>query len=433
MYTVHILFIASFVSLLLSVCAVVYVVAALRSVKPAKKESERRLKDYPSSFPYGWYKLADSRDLKPGDKRHVETLGKQFVLFRGLEDKKVGVLDAFCIHLGANLAVGGTVVGDCIQCPFHLWEFDTNGKCQKIPYQEQIPERAQATSYHTIEYYGMVLMWYDNQMRPPKYFPPAIPDMDSGNMVYCNKVQRDIGMHLLEIAENSADFRHFETLHCTMNLPYTQIPLPIKIVHVSDWKLGEFDRKDPHLIHFRDTAHIQIFGKNVPNTTAVAEITFVGPSSLMLFKFNTPAGTIVLFQTHLPIDHLNSHTEIVWYAEKRVWKALAWYVVGNWISQWQNDINIWENKTFVRKPFLVKGDGPIMKLRRWFFQFYDTDVAYETEESDEKDRSADPKSLKDVSTGSDISSGDAGKGKPNGAAPSTVSKRGNTACGVPDW
>ncbi len=32
------------------------------------------------------------------------------------------------------------------------------------------------------------------------------------------------------------------------------------------------------------------------------------------------------------------------------------------ISQWQNDINIWENKTFVRKPFLVK----VSKLLSFF-------------------------------------------------------------------
>jgi len=361
--------------------------------------------------------------LKPGEKKQIETVGKQFVLFRGREDKKVGVLDAFCIHLGANLGIGGQVVGDCIQCPFHLWEFNTDGKCTKIPYQPQIPERAQAPAYHVIEYYGLILMWFDNQMRPPKYFPPKIPDMDSGNMVYCNKVQRDIGMHLLEIAENSADWRHFETLHSTMNLPYTQIPLPISIVHVSEWQLGEEDKKDPHLIHFKDTAHIKMFGKDVPNTTAVAEITFVGPSSLMLFKFNTPAGTIVLFQTHTPIDHLNSHTELVWYAEKKAWKALVWYVVGNWISQWGNDIAIWENKTFMRKPFLVKGDGPIMKLRRWFFQFYDTEVAYEeNEEGKEKE----VKELDDT------------KAKQDGVAPaknlSNVSKRVGAACnGGLDW
>lgn len=47
-------------------------------------------------------------------------------------------------------------------------------------------------------------------------------------------------------------------------------------------------------------------------------------------------------------------TEFLWYAEKKVWSILSWYVVGNWISQWGNDVFIWENKTFMRRPFLVK-------------------------------------------------------------------------------
>jgi cholesterol 7-dehydrogenase len=49
---------------------------------------------------------------------------------------------------------------------------------------------------------------------------------------------------------------------------------------------------------------------------------------------------------------------------------LVYYVVGNWISQWRNDLDIWENKVHLRKPLLVKGDGPIHKARRWFRQFY---------------------------------------------------------------
>lgn len=53
------------------------------------------------------------------------------------EDGAVGVLDAYCPHLGANLAVGGTVSNGCLQCPFHKWEFDTSGQCTKIPYLEK--------------------------------------------------------------------------------------------------------------------------------------------------------------------------------------------------------------------------------------------------------------------------------------------------------
>lgn len=73
-------------------------------------------------------------------KSHVFTviiLGEQLAVFRD-QDGKSYVVDSYCPHLGANLAVGGRVVGNCIECPFHGWQFRGNdGKCVKIPYAEK--------------------------------------------------------------------------------------------------------------------------------------------------------------------------------------------------------------------------------------------------------------------------------------------------------
>jgi len=376
----------SLTCLLLASAAAVYVFVSLKT--PVKVEKARRMKDYPMTYPRGWFKLMNSDDLKPGDIKQVEALGQHFAVFRGRDNKKVAVLDAFCIHLGANLTVGGKVEGDCVQCPFHLWEWNTEGKCTKIPYQKQIPERAQQPTYPSMEYYGLILVYYDrNNPTPPAdqappYLPPSIPNLDGGDFVYAGRYNRSIGMHLVEIAENSADFNHFETLHGHMAIPYTTIPIPgVTIVHKATAEYG-VGSAEPHLIQFTDTASVRILGKDIPHTTALAEITYVGPSSLMIFQFNTEAGKIVLFQTHLPTDPLNCDTEFVWYCEKKVWRMMAWYVVGNWISQWRNDVAIWNNKTFMRRPFLVKGDGPIMRLRRWVFQFYDLEnVVYDEDET----------------------------------------------------
>ncbi len=58
-------------------------------------------------------------------------------VFRG-HNGEAYVVDAYCPHLGANLAVGGRVVGSCIECPFHGWQFQgSDGKCVRIPYAEK--------------------------------------------------------------------------------------------------------------------------------------------------------------------------------------------------------------------------------------------------------------------------------------------------------
>lgn len=52
---------------------------------------------------------------------------------------QVSIVDAYCPHLGANLGVGGRVHGNCIECPFHGWQFDgETGQCVKIPYAEKV-------------------------------------------------------------------------------------------------------------------------------------------------------------------------------------------------------------------------------------------------------------------------------------------------------
>lgn len=59
--------------------------------------------------------------------------GTTLAVFRA-DDGVAHVIDAHCPHIGANMARGGTVQGDCLKCPFHGWEFSgKTGKCVLIP------------------------------------------------------------------------------------------------------------------------------------------------------------------------------------------------------------------------------------------------------------------------------------------------------------
>ena len=59
---------------------------------------------------------------------------------------------------------------------------------------------------------------------------------------------------------------------------------------------------------FLDGADLSLFGIHMPETAADAVITFVGPAGLVYFSFDTPIGSIILFQTHTPIDPLRLKT-----------------------------------------------------------------------------------------------------------------------------
>lgn len=71
-------------------------------------DRRRRAWSYPAPFPNGWYRITGTDDIKAGEVMQVQCVGRQFAVFRG-ESGVVSVVDAFCPHLGANMALGGTV------------------------------------------------------------------------------------------------------------------------------------------------------------------------------------------------------------------------------------------------------------------------------------------------------------------------------------
>ena len=47
-----------------------------------------------------------------------------------------------------------------------------------------------------MEYYGLILVWYDGKKNPPSFTPPPIPALDSGDFVYSGNYKGRILFHL---------------------------------------------------------------------------------------------------------------------------------------------------------------------------------------------------------------------------------------------
>ena len=75
------------------------------SREKAKQTITRRMRGetYPPPFANGWYKVCNSRDLNPGEMMEVEMLGHMLAVFRATNTQEVGIMDAYCPHMGANL------------------------------------------------------------------------------------------------------------------------------------------------------------------------------------------------------------------------------------------------------------------------------------------------------------------------------------------
>jgi cholesterol 7-dehydrogenase len=344
-----------------------------------KKSRRDRKATYPQQYPTGWYRMCNSSDVKKGQSKQLCFFETDFVVFRG-EDGKALVCDSICPHLGTNISVGAIVKGNCITCPFHGWEFsNVDGACTKIPYTTSIPSQAKLFTYHTVERYGMIAIWWNEDHRDEEPLYPFItvddfedtPDKKSKFEYRYSFPYPSIKMHMQEFAENTVDVQHFGYLHGQMRIPFTYKAVPgIVIDHKASFNIG----KEKHQVEFGDNACLKLFGREIPNTRVQAKILFHGPGSIVLFRFDTPMGRIYIWQTHTPNHHMDLDVMFNVWAEKMTPRFISWYITGNWISQWYNDVMIWENKIYLPKPLLVKGDGPVMKLRRWFQQFYNRDT-----------------------------------------------------------
>jgi phthalate 4,5-dioxygenase oxygenase subunit len=101
----------------------------------------------------------------------TQLLGEKLVAFRDSEGK-VGLLDRYCSHRGADLFYGRNEEGG-IRCVYHGWKFDTEGRCLEIPNATVGPtfmEKCSLRSYPTQEKGGMIWTYMG-----PRELMPELP------------------------------------------------------------------------------------------------------------------------------------------------------------------------------------------------------------------------------------------------------------------
>ncbi|MBP6731170.1 MAG: Rieske 2Fe-2S domain-containing protein [Chitinophagales bacterium] len=366
------------------VLAIVLVIAALLTIlylqvfvigKKRKKlefdedYEKERAKSYPPPFPNGWFSLGSSDTVKKGQVIEADAFGQKLAVFRG-EDGKVGVLDVYCPHLNANLAYG-KVKGNNLECPFHAWQFNAKGKCEHIPYCDKVPHAAVTKSWHVKENWGLILVWFHAGGEQPTWDVEG-HFTEIKDYTFHGKTSEVLRIHLQDFNENGADHAHFAYVHDLLTIPFANRWVTVK--HVLDLQYGEGDKK--HLAWFTDQAdlHLKSTGKKIDHAGGKAVVTFFGPGFL-IFKFATEIGNMTLIKTFTPLGPLKVRMEDYVYAPKWTFPLSIKYLLGEATTQFHDDIAIWERKKFATKPLLVQGDGPIMKMRNWYSQFYTQPVA----------------------------------------------------------
>jgi nitrite reductase/ring-hydroxylating ferredoxin subunit len=301
-------------------------------------------------IPNGWFPVSWSRDLGEGEVKRAYCFGRELVLFRTRLGKPA-VLDAYCSHLGAHLAVGGRVVGESIRCPFHGWQYDASGQCVAIPHCKAIPPKARVRSWDVVERNGLVFAWYHAEGKPPDWEVPAVEEIGHPDWTPPRTLDIDVPIHMQELAENNNDPAHFEFVHGAPELP------PSEIEYAEN---GRF---------YRMTSRGTREAPGGPIEFDLVRDTFGLGIATVRLEISPEVGFLLLSCT-TPIDERSSRMRWSLTVTKNAIDLGGEDFMQGIVQGVEQDVPIWTNKIYREQPVLCETDQYIAEFRRWTKQFY---------------------------------------------------------------
>jgi phenylpropionate dioxygenase-like ring-hydroxylating dioxygenase large terminal subunit len=167
-------------------------------------------------IPNQWYVILESNEVKKGKPVGFTRMGEKIVAWRD-GNGKLSVMSDQCPHRGVALSVG-EIKGDCIQCPFHGFEYDTSGDCKLIPANgrnSEPPKAMHVKTYPIREEHGFIYLWWGEPHAEDAEYPP-VPWFESisDDMVY-STLRDHWKSHYSRAIENQLDVVHLPFIHRT--------------------------------------------------------------------------------------------------------------------------------------------------------------------------------------------------------------------------
>jgi 3-ketosteroid 9alpha-monooxygenase subunit A len=321
-----------------------------------------------------------SRELAVGDVKQLHYFDQDFVIYRG-ESGQAAILDAFCPHLGANLASGGgRLRGDNLACPFHGWTFAPDGQCVDIPYASKIPDKAvnALKGWPVLEKNGFIALWYDPEGNPPEDYLPDITQWGEGPEHWGDwQFQRSrIRARACDVIENIVDIAHFPHVHGGKVQSFENKFGDRTVTQISKVQ-NDPDAQmviPPNLPFDILEARAQSVGDDAD---AWGDATYHGPS--IMYYYTESRSSRISYQSwwvnyHIPVNSeeldLCSAVIVNSLTDEPLPREFVDLYPQSAHAAFGMDVEIWKDKIYQAEPILCDGDGPINKLRRWYEQYY---------------------------------------------------------------
>jgi phenylpropionate dioxygenase-like ring-hydroxylating dioxygenase large terminal subunit len=313
--------------------------------------------------PTSWFQVEWSDVLKVGDVKPLKYFNQDLVLFR-TEDGKANLTSAYCPHMGAHLGYGGTVEGCQIKCPYHGWQWNTDGTNAIVPSEGKPSTSRRALKvWEVVESNGIIWTWHDALGRAPMWdAPPERRHEDNFLPIYphCSYKWDNIRARPQYIAENTVDLDHLIFVHKNGVLPVI--------------------RTEEQIPNYVEEGHVWANRRAHPLQSSIC----VGIGLVMVeFPFDETRPHRmpgILYHATTPIDDEHSDmfgTMMVRQdmtaegCEGDVPVGNAYKRVEEQIKQAGRDVPIWNHMVYMERPAYTRLEGPqFMRLRRWAKQFY---------------------------------------------------------------
>ncbi|MGD9701048.1 MAG: Rieske 2Fe-2S domain-containing protein [Acidimicrobiia bacterium] len=320
--------------------------------------------------PTGWFMVAWSAEIAPGQVKPLQYFGGHQVAYRTLSGE-LHVLDAHCPHLGAHLGHGGKVQDDCIVCPYHGWGYGPDGVNRFIPYEDRPNVSHSLKRWPVDERHECVFVWHDPAGGPPRWELPDIwtrlPELASSQDRHYRaypemsiKYERE-PVHPQIPLENAPDSAHFRYVHdasVTPELLDWGSDGPI-FQTSAGWRVPTEDGSG------RVALRITSVACGVGGTFAY----FDGSYQYRLAFFHTPMddeASAMFYSIWWPKEAGDGSDVVPEHVRERAEKEF--------LSTLEDDLEIWRYQVYVEHPALAKQDArPYGALRKWARQFYEVE------------------------------------------------------------
>jgi hypothetical protein len=199
---------------------------------------------------------------------------------------------------------------------------------------------------------AMIFVYADEKGRAPSFTIPEIPEISSGAFIAGGRIERVFRSHVQEIVENSIDLGHYGAVHGFAGR-------------------AELERFEVSGTRFdaRIAAKKLVFGYPVPGKL---ELEYHG-MGFGIGRMGLPVQ-VTNVVTCLPVCEETIRMRFTVFVKVKrvpvVSRALAEVLRLHLWHDVRGELSIFEQKRYLEQPFLVPGDGPIMKIRSWCKQFH---------------------------------------------------------------